>query len=136
MIITQNYLSINIATSKTDQFGKGTKTYIYDNEKPWCPLNFVDVLQNFKDDDKIFTKNQYTLRTHLQFLLRSIGINDYKEYSWHSFRRGGAYYAGVSGVSDSIIKAHGRWKSTAYIRYVSVKMSNAGLTISNAFKNQ
>lgn len=25
--ITQNYLSINIATSKTDQFGKGTKTF-------------------------------------------------------------------------------------------------------------
>mgnify|MGYP001080046394 CR=1 FL=1 len=45
------------------------------------------------------------------------------------------YISGCNGVSDSVIKAHGRWKSDAYIRYVSVEMPKAGREIAEVFSN-
>lgn len=36
----------------------------------------------------------------------------------HCFRHGGATWASKRGWSDSRIKAHGRWKSSAYISYI------------------
>ena len=127
-------LTINIQSSKTDQFGRGALTYIYKNESIWCPINYISILDQFeKDDDKIMIYSIQALRSHLQVVLKAIGIQDPQNYSWHSFRRGGAYLCGMHQVPDSIIKAHGRWRSSAYIRYVSVDMSHAGERIADTF---
>ena len=37
--------------------------------------------------------------------------------------------------TDSIIKAHGRWCSSAYIRYISVDMPHAGERIADTFSS-
>lgn len=122
-------LTISINSSKTDQFGRGSKTYVYNNQTIFNPIQYLDVLKNFNDDDPICSVKEHALRSHLAVILRQIGIQDYTLYSWHSFRRGGAYYCGLKGTPDYIIKAHGRWKSSAYIRYVSVDMNFAGKEI-------
>ncbi len=44
-------------------------------------------------------------------------------YSGHSFRRGGCTYAFSVGVSPSVIKLRGDWKSDAYERYVHISES-------------
>ena len=36
----------------------------------------------------------------------------------HAFRIGGASWASVQGWTDSAIRAHGRWKSDAFLRYI------------------
>ena len=100
-------------------------TYLY------CSI-YLSILDNFENDNILIYSIQ-TLRYHLHIVLKTIGVDDPENYSWHSFRRGGAYLCGLHQVPDSIIKAHGRWKSSAYIRYVSVDMSHAGETIAQTF---
>ena len=39
----------------------------------------------------------------------------------HCFRHGGATWAANQGWPDARIKAHGRWKSDAYKRYVHAR---------------
>ena len=39
-------------------------------------------------------------------------------YSGHSFRAGAATTAAKAGVEDSVIKALGRWESSAYLIYM------------------
>lgn len=126
-------LSILIESSKTDQFGRGIQTYVYNNNQIWCPIFYLDAFDDVNDDDLICNLCETALRSHLYTILSSIGVDDYKSYSWHSFRRGGAYLCGCNGISDSTIKAHGRWKSDAYIRYVNVEMPKAGRDIAEVF---
>lgn len=127
-------LTLYIKNSKTDQFGRGCRTFIYNNETSWSPINFLDTIEKFNDDDYICHLKEHALRSHLIIILKQIGIPDAENYSWHSFRRGGAYQCGLNGTPDYLIKAHGRWKSSAYIRYVSVDMSFAGQEIAKNLK--
>ena len=46
-------LSISINSSKTDQLGRGSKTYVYSNQTIFNPIQYLDVLKNFNDDDPI-----------------------------------------------------------------------------------
>lgn len=43
-----------------------------------------------------------------------------RQYSGHSFRRGGATYALQSGVPAEVIRAQGDWKSMSYLDYLEV----------------
>ena len=128
-------LTITIESSKTDQFGRQVETYVYYNDTPWCPIKYLNAIDNLNPDDNICNCSEHALRSHLTVVLRMIGVEDASSYSWHSFRRGGAYLCGLNGVPDSIIKAHGRWKSSAYIRYVNVEMPIAGQKVACALSN-
>lgn len=63
--------------------------------------------------------------THQQFvstlkgLLKRAGIDE-RQYSGHSFRRGGASWLHEIGVSETLIKIQGDWASDAYLLYVSL----------------
>ena len=46
-----------------------------------------------------------------------------KEYAGHSFRGGAATAAATAGIQDSVVKAMGRWESTAYLIYVQIPPS-------------
>ena len=50
-------------------------------------------------------------------LLRSTG-RDPRQFSSHSFRKGGAVSLQSMGVEDSLIRRLGRWKSDAFNLYV------------------
>ena len=125
-------MEILIQSSKTDQFGQGQKTYLFDTGDVASPFRYVDVLDHLEDDDPIAGSAPHSLRTHLQHVLATIGVDDPESYNFHSFRRGGAYLASCRGVADCVIKAHGRWKSSAYLRYVAVDMVRAGREIGAA----
>lgn len=58
----------------------------------------------------------------LKYYLELCNI-DSRCYSGHSFRRGGCTYAFSLGVSPSVIKLRGDWKSDAYERYVHINES-------------
>ena len=45
-------------------------------------------------------------------------------YSGRSFRAGAATTAAKAGVEDSVIKALGRWESSAYLIYVRLSPSD------------
>ena len=53
---------------------------------------------------------------HLHHALERIGY-DSKNFNTHSFRIGAATSASHAGVSTSVIKVLGRWRSDAYRRY-------------------
>ena len=54
----------------------------------------------------------------LRIALRNIEVEEAKRYSGHSFRSRAATTAAVNGIEDHQIKLLGRWKSTAYQRYI------------------
>ena len=118
--------------TKTDQFGSGTVCYIAISDNIACPAKYCDVLKTLPENSPIWTITDTALNSKLRAKLRGIGIEKLERYSFHSFRRGGAYHASERGVQDCVIKAHGRWKSEAYMRYVRVDAVHAGREIAEA----
>ena len=53
---------------------------------------------------------------HLHAALSKMGYN-HKNFNTHSFRIGAATSAAHAGISTSLIKVLGRWRSDAYRRY-------------------
>ena len=136
IIENSNIIKLRISTSKTDQFGNGSFNYLYDNGSCYSPFRFVGYLNFVKDGELIEPRCQSTLRSHLLYVMRTIGVDNYEQYGFHSFRRGAAYHASLNNVNDCVTKAHGRWKSSAYVRYVAVDMSRAGKEISDALSEK
>ena len=90
-------LILNIRFSKTDQYGKGTQAFIYENDKKYSPYKLHQILfDSFKDYDYIVQTTGNALRSHLKVILKHLGLNKH-DYSWYSFRRGGAYQAALVG---------------------------------------
>ena len=58
----------------------------------------------------------------LKRVISHLGM-DPRDYSPHSFRRGGATFAYQSGVPDHLIQLHGDWRSDAYQAYISLPLS-------------
>ena len=61
--------------------------------------------------------SQEQLIIHLRQALSKAGVNA-AGYSGHSFRIGAATAAVNAGLSDSMIKALGCWKSDAFMAYI------------------
>ena len=49
---------------------------------------------------------------------------DHHQFNTHSFRNGAATSAKRAGVSDSHLKALGRWRSNAYLKYVRLSLKD------------
>ena len=58
----------------------------------------------------------------LRSILSRLGV-DVRQYTGHSFRRGGASWALAQGLPIEAIKIMGDWKSDAYQRYLSLPLS-------------
>lgn len=130
--VDEKLMKVNFWKTKTDQFGKGTVCYMAITDDLACPARYCDVLKGMDPAAPIWNIGDTALNAKLRAKLTAIGVPDVERYSFHSFRRGGAYHASERGVQDCVIKAHGRWKSDAYMRYVRVDAVRAGKAIAEA----
>ena len=65
----------------------------------------------------IATLSKPRLIASLRRVLQEVGV-DSSKYSGHSFRIGAATTAAKLGVSNSLIKILGRWRSSAFMCYI------------------
>ena len=78
-------------------------------------------------DGKFLT--QARLIANIRLALLQLGLNP-ADYCGHSLRIGAATSAAANGLQDSAIKALGRWKSTAYQRYIHVSKETLAVSAS------
>lgn len=124
-------LAVRLKVTKTDPFGEGITIYLGKTAGPVCPVSallqylarrppregplFIDHQGN------PLTKASFTRR--LRETLTRAGI-DPSRYKGHSFRIGAATTAAACGISDSLIKTLGRWRSEAYQAYIRIPASD------------
>ena len=118
-------MQVKIKASKTDPFRQGVLVYVGRTNKPLCPVSALLAYMVMRgkgpgplfifQDGKPLSRPRFV--TEIKRALSAAGI-DPKPYSGHSFRIGAAMTAANQGVEDSTIKMLGRWKSSAYQRYI------------------
>ncbi len=74
------------------------------------------------------THSQFTQR--LRHLLGILGLSP-QSFSGHSFRRGGLSFGFRANVHIELLKAHGDWRSDAYLRYLTFSQ-NQKLAVTQA----
>lgn len=126
--ITDIGLEINLKSSKTDQFGKGTVVHIFRGvDKINC---LVEILTNYLKllvGGPLFCHfnkqpvTRYQFSSLLKKCLSVLGLAD-TNYKSHSFRIGMATVCAIDGYTDEEIKVLGQRKSDAYLRYIRIPM--------------
>ena len=100
-----------------------------------CPVNALKCLfalsTTIPDTAPLFSypvgRNGYAYLCHASFIsrlhqcLKAGGLNP-ALMSGHSFRRGGASFAFACGVPAEVIQLQGDWRSSAYLRYMSMPL--------------
>lgn len=131
VIIHNNYLTLKIKNSKTDQYRQGNEVLISKGDSDACPysmylryINCAGVISDSSDYlfkpvfrskgvAKLIYKNKklsYT-RTRESVVGRLREINCNLNLGLHSLRSGGATAAAHSGVNERCILRHGRWST-------------------------
>jgi hypothetical protein len=93
------------------------------------PLGAKGPLFSYMCRGREVTLTQAMFVVRLRKFLSSVGLHA-KDFSAHSFRRGGASFAFSLGLSPLQIKLRGDWSSDAYERYVYISAS-ASLNIAH-----
>ena len=125
------FMSISIPKSKTDQLRKGEEVVVARTSSKLCPVNILQrymayagiqtgdtrfifrPIVKLKHGEKLRESGSlsYTrLRECFKGKLESLGFPA-ECYGLHSLRAGGATAAANGGVPDRLFKRHGRWKS-------------------------
>ena len=122
-------LIIYVSRSKTDQAGVGQQVFITAcQDSVLCPVRVLARLAEEVEDvsGPVFTaqhgdSHPVSKRTMLGRLQKAVVSLGYPKdmFGLHSFRSGGATTAAVGGVSERMIKAHGRWVSDVVRIYTS-----------------
>ena len=116
---------ITLRQSKTDVFGAGVTTHLGLTGDTLCPvaalLAYLAIRPStpgplflLQSGDPL---SRQVLVTAVRNALSSTGL-DVTLFNGHSFRIGAATSAALAGVPDSTIKLMGRWKSSAFTRYL------------------
>ena len=124
---SKSHFHYRLKKSKTDQLHKGQTIYLPRSRGPTCPYAAMKMylkhsratsrpspLFVFSDGTPL---NRGSCLKHLRYLLKTMGYNP-RHYNTHSFRIGAATSAAQAGLSSHDIKLLGRWRSTAYQRYI------------------
>jgi integrase len=121
------HLVLTLYAHKTDQQGRGTNIIVAQPAAVAYLSEFVDRHSRPAALDGrgslLFVYPDGTPLSSRQFLstirpaFAAIGFKP-ETVSGHSFRKGGATGLVNAGNDDSIVRAHGRWKSNIYHRYV------------------
>lgn len=111
-------ISLTLNSFKHSQQPAKVKVRSFADKKicPWRTLR--DYLSSTKlgPQAALFEMTADQFRNHLLEVSRLAGIKS--KLSPHSFRHGGATWAASEHWSDARIRAHGRWRSNAYRKYV------------------
>lgn len=112
--------SFHLPISKSDTGHTGTDIFVAGNKTPTCPTSAMHSMLTkspfkLRPSDPLFTLDGDTPISRYVFLKRvrrklSKGGYNPKNFSGHSFRRGGAQSAFDSGLSIDEIQLVGRWK--------------------------
>ena len=127
---------LTVRCSKTDVEGKGAKVCLHrHDDASLCPAQQLTALRDVQDsslatdfvfrdladEDTWTAPSTNAMRSRLRKYLANVPLaGNVEDYGLHSFRRGGATAAAVSGIPVRVIKNHGRWKSGAVHRYMEV----------------
>ena len=120
-------MSLFLKRSKTDPFGKGTTVHIGSAIKPYCAVGSMLVYLLMSNHESAAPLFQYQIGQPLtradfvkevQKLLVSARLSNVTQYSGHSFRIGAATTAAAAGTPEWLVRAMGRWKSDAVLRYI------------------
>jgi len=122
---TPSAIRVRIKASKTDPFRQGVLLHIGVAPGVLCPVTAVLVYMVARGSDPgpLFTWRDGRFLTRDRFVasvraaLTSAGYKA-ADYAGHSFRIGAATTASERGIQDSLIQTLGRWKSSAYTRYI------------------
>lgn len=119
------HMTVQLKRSKADPFGAGVTIHLGRTGEALCPVTAMlgylarrpatpGFLFLFEDGSPL-TKPR--LVHSFREALLAAGLDD-KGFSGHSFRIGAATAAAEAGFNDSAIQMLGRWKSSAFLRYI------------------
>lgn len=123
-------IRVHLRFSKTDPFGKGVDLFVGRTDDDLCPVAAVLAYLAVRGGDEgplfCFQNGQFLTRDRLVAKVREalevLGLQS-EQYAGHSFQIGAATTAAERGLEDSLIKALGRWESTAYLTYIQTPRS-------------
>ena len=101
----------------------------FSNMKKLVPASAESPAFVLKSGEKLLPMVYHKYQKFLRLKLKQIGL-PYKDYSSHSFRRGGATYAFQCAVPGELIQQHGDWASAAYLSYLDFSMKQKMLVSS------
>lgn len=121
-----DHFMLTLKISKTNQLGPPDVIPFFPTGNKWCPVQvleqFQPLLLGVDGSAPLLWLQGGPLTTsrflsYLRILLVRVGC-DPAAYSGHSFRIGAATSASSHSISAHVIKRLGRWKSSAYGRYI------------------
>jgi len=134
---TSGVLRIYLPRSKTDPLAKGHTVEIAPGIPPYCAvramLAYLAASAHCNRSPALFTLSngspltRSVLTMHVRTLLSLSGVHNWKDFAGHSFQIGAATIAAVAGVPDHLIRAAGRWRSDACLRYIGLPSNSARL---------
>ena len=130
--VSSSSISFLLRSSKTDSLSQGVRIYISEQDVPPCPVKWLSVFLKVRP---ITTSSAPLLvfrngvgmkakwfRDKLKETMRSLGLA--ANFNTHSLRIGAATHAANLGFSDHEIMRLGRWKSSAFLKYIRSSESN------------
>ena len=119
------FLAVTLRASKTDPFGAGHTLYIGCTHSRICPvvavLAYLAIRPTVPGPLFVHMDGSALTRTDLVRAVQTAltdGGMDLSGYTGHSFRIGAASSAARAGLPDSLIQTLGRWRSSAFQRYI------------------
>lgn len=131
-VSSSDHINIFLASSKTDQRGKGTQVAIQQVKKfpSLCPVhhlrNYVAIRPRVRGPLLVHFNGSPLTRFQFQAVLKKAASAlgwEVGHYSSHSFRIGAATTAALNGTPLESIMRRGRWKSSAVRGYIRTQRS-------------
>ena len=118
-------LTVKLKQSKGDPFGQGVLIHLGCTFQSLCPvaavLSYLAIRPSTPGPFFVFSDgsplSRERLISALSQALKDSGV-DPSNFKGHSFRIGAATTAAKAGLSDSLIQALGRWRSSAFMSYI------------------
>ena len=117
-----------IKITATDKVSQNERGSIPPESARFCPFkllqNYISLHKSYVHSHKqffVFADRSPVKPFHLRNILKKLMIRanlDYRRYSWHGARAGGASDLLDMGVSVETIRKIGRWKSTSVYSYL------------------